>query len=185
MALQPKRPVGSTQVLRFSGAIKLGAFTTAAYPKANGEAPSNIAANTPTGVRFLLADSSNVQDTTARLPADVFDDTQPAGSAPHAPTSQVIPNVTNASDELITDRTWCQNTYVTIEPRNAATAAALLAVDLSNVQFCLDSGASSGLGLNTGLPVLILSITSANAGGPQWVDLSVDVFVEVRHSASR
>lgn len=192
MALQPSaRPAGSSQVLRFSGQITIapaagnpGAFTTAQYPKANGEAPNDIAANTPTGVRFLLADATDPTDMTTRLPSTCFDDSQPAGAAPHATTSNAIANITNASDQLITNRTWCQNTYVTVQPRTSAAAAALVGVDLASVQFCLDSGASSGLGLNTGLPVLILPIISANAAG-QWASIDVDILVEVRHSVSR
>lgn len=188
MALQPKRPAGSTQVLRYTGFITLGGFTIAGpsgYPKVSGEAPSDIAANTPTGIRFLLADSTDPADPTTRLPSFVYDDGQPAGASPHAPTSTVIPNITTATDQLITDRTWCQNTYVTIEPRDAASAAALVGVDLSNVQVALDVGANSGLGTNTGLPVLILPIISANAAGAWGNGPNVDVLVEVKHSVSR
>ena len=184
MALQPFRAPGSTQVLRFTGPITLGAAALATYPKANGEAPAGIAANVPSGVRFLLADATAPTDRTRTLPDFVYDDTQPAAVSPRPPVSLAIPNITNASDLLITNRTWCRNTYITIEPRTAATAAALVGVDTGSAQFCLDVGASSGLGLNTGLPVLILPIISANAAG-QWVDLDVDISIEVRHTASR
>jgi hypothetical protein len=193
MALQPlDRPAGSTQVLRFSGLIRLSgavgagpAFTTATYPpKSNGEAPSDIAANTPTGVRFLLADATAPTNAARKLPSFVFDDSVPAAVSPTATFSQVIANVTNASDQLITTRTWAENTYITVEPKDSATAAALVGVDVGGAQFCLDVGASSGLGLNTGLPVLILPIISANAAA-QWVNLNVDILIEVRHTASR
>jgi hypothetical protein len=191
MALQPSaRPAGSTQVLRFSGNITVapaapGGFTTAQYPKTNGTAPNDIGANTPTGVRFLLADAAAPTDPKTTLPNFVYDDSVPAAVSPLAPVTGVtVANVVNPTDQLITGRTWCENTYVTIEPRDAATAAALVAVDLSATRFCLDVGADSGLGLNTGKPVLILVLTSANAAA-QWVNLNVDILVEVRHTASR
>lgn len=185
MALQPSsRPAGSSQVLRYTGTITLGNTTLAQFPKANGVAPSDIAANTVTGVRFLLADATDLTDLTKQLPSTCFDDNQPAGAAPHAPTTGAIANITTATDQIITDRTWCQNTYVTVQPRTAAAAAALVGVDLGSVEFVLDTGADSGLGLDSGLPVLILPIISANAFGA-YVAPDVDILVEVRHSASR
>ncbi len=184
MALQPSpRPAGSTQVLRFTGLITLG-NALAVYPKDNGEVTSGVALNTPVGVRFLLADATDPTDTTTTLPDFVYDDSQPAGAAPHAATSSAIANVTNAADALITNRTWCQNTYITVEPRTAAAAAALVAIDEANAQFAIDT-LTSGLGLNTGLPVLILPMIFANASNENWVDVDVDIHIEIRHTPSR
>lgn len=185
MALQPSpRPAGSTQVLRFTGLITLG-DPLATYPKENGEVTSGVAANTPVGVRFLLADATDPTNPTTTLPDFVYDDSQPAGAAPHAEFSQAIANVTTATDRLITNRTWCQNTYVTVEPRTAAAAAALVAIDQASAQFAID-GTNSGLGGTTGLPVLILPMIFANISDAQnWVDVDVDVLVEIRHTPSR
>ena len=182
MALQPSaRPAGSSQVLRFSGLITLGSFASTAYPKANGELPSNAAANTLIGVRFLLADATDPTDTTTTLPTDAYDDNDPAAAAPHSPTLGCT--YLNGTDLNISDRTWCQNTYVTVVPRTVAAAALLGAVDTAGVEVVLDSGASSGLGLNTGLPVIVIPMAFTTVS--QFPGCDVDILVEVRHSASR
>lgn len=184
MALQPlDRPAGSTQVLRFSGALLTDAANLATYPKDNGEVPAASPPNVPVGVRFLLADATALANTARKLPNYVFDDGQPAAVSPSAPFSQVIANVTNASDQLITNRTWAENTYITVEPKDAASAALLTGIDLGGVQVCLD-GTASGLGLNSGLPVVIIPMIFTVLPTPQ-APCNVDILIEVRHTASR
>lgn len=187
MALQPSsRPDGSTTVLRFTGTITLANVTAANYPKLNGEVPSNIAANVYTGVRFLLADATALTDLTKQFPRSVFDDAQLAGVSPHAAVAAggVAGPITNPTDLLINNRTWCQNTSVSVTRRgNAASVAALTAFDLPGIQWCLD-GVNSGLGTNTGLPVMILPILSPNAAAG-WVAPDVDIIIRINHTAIR
>ncbi|MGL4255616.1 MAG: hypothetical protein ACRCSL_04725 [Microbacterium sp.] len=170
-------------MLRFRGALTLGADPFGTYPMANAEVPSDVAANVAIGVRFLLADATAPTDVSRRLTNGVFDDSQPAGASPHAPQSVVVANVTTATDQVITSRTWAQNTYVTIQPQTAADAALLVGVEASDAQIVLD-GVDSGLGTNTGLPVLILPLVFS-AGAQQFAPVNIDMLVEVRHSAVR
>lgn len=170
-------------MLRFSGAIITDTAALAAYPKDNGEVPAASPLNVPVGVRFLLADATAPTNTARKLPSFVFDDSVPAAVSPSAPFSQVIANVTNASDELITNRTWAENTYITVEPKDAASAALLTGIDLGGVQVCLDT-LTSGLGLNTGLPVVIIPMIFTALPTGQ-APCNVDILIEVRHTASR
>jgi hypothetical protein len=51
----------------------------------------------------------------------------------------------------------------------------------------LDQGSSSGLGFNTGLPVVAVAFTVAAAGGevPTLRNFSIDVTITIRHTAIR
>lgn len=185
MALQPTRPIGSTQVLTFSGAITTGVpFAQFSPTKPNATIASDFvpAPGTFTGIRFLLGDVSVPATPTQTLPGFVFDDSQLAGVSPHAAVPTALTAITQANEQDITARTWCENTYITIEPGTAAAAALLTGVNLSGAQFVIDT-LTSGLGTNTGLPVLILPCELSAL--PQLNDLVVTVIIEVRHTASR
>jgi len=188
--LQPSpRPDGSSQVLRFIGALNAGA-ALATYPKVNGTVSSDeIAGQGGTHfrvARFLLADTTNLLDLKRQLPDVVFDDSQPAGASPHVPTTSGVPaslaDILNANDLDITQRTWCQNTYVTVVPLDSASAATILAVNPTATRVCLDDGASSGLGTSTGYPVMCLAI---DLGALPTFPVNLLVQIEVRQSAVR
>lgn len=194
MALQPlDRPQGSSHVLRFNGAVDSGVILSA-YPKANGTFSSDkIAATDLVVARFLLGDVSalptSLENQERVLPVgSAYDATTPAGAQP-APAVQSgavasAGNILNGSDDDITARTWCDNTYVTVQPTDAAAALALLAINPSQTRICLDStgNTKSGLGLATGFPVVCLAF---NVGAAQPVSLNLDVLIEVRDSRTR
>lgn len=184
MALQPTRPIGSTQVLTFSGSITTGvAFLNFPKPNATIATDATLAPGF-TGIRFLLGDVSVPATPTQTLPGFVFDDSQLAGVSPHDPVATAaVGTITLANEEDITARTWCENTYITIEPNDAASALILTGVDLNGAQFVIDT-LTSGLGTNTGLPVLILPCELSALPTIQ-APLNVTVIVEVRHTASR
>ena len=183
MALQPSnRPAGSAQILRFTGSVVQGGLN-AAYPKANGEYSSDVPAGAPPGthvLRLLLADATDLTNQLRRFPEHDFDDSQPAGSSPHAPTFGLTA-LLNATDANISDRTWTKNTYVTVQPLDAASKALLVSIDPRLTEVCLDSSADSGLGTSTGLPVLCLGLGLTAAGAP----LELDILIEIRHTGNR
>ncbi len=185
MALQPAdRPAGSTQVLRFTGTVSPGE-ALATFPKTNGTFTTGGAANATRGARFLLADATDLTTTEKRLPDFVFDDANPVELAPHDPVAAgAVALVVNAGEEAIghgvqtaTDRTWCQNTHVTV----VAQSSNLGAVATESALIVLDT-LTSGLGLGTGLPVLILPVALT---GQTATAFDVDLLVEVRWSAHR
>lgn len=191
MALQPTRPVGSTQVLVFSGAVITDAAALAVYPKNNGEVPAASPLNVPVGVRFAFGNVSVPASPTSTLPGFVFDDAQLAAASPHDPTFAAVANILNATDANISARTFADNTYVTVEPNDAASAAILTGIDLAGVQVILDSApgsvgaaAETGLGQGTGLPVLVIPMILTALPTVQ-APLNVTIIVEVRHTASR
>lgn len=191
MAIQPQARVPSAvkQTLRFVGTIVKDTAALAVYPKQNGTLPSDAASTQTWGARFLLADATDPTDTTTTLPYYVYDDSTPAAVAPHAPTTGAIANLLTATDQIIgapnaaaTNRSWCNN--IEIKVFEASLGALTTAVTLlpGDAYFVLDT-LTSGLGLNTGLPVLVLPMTTTfTSTGP-----NVDVYIEVtiRHTAVR
>jgi len=184
MALQPFRPAGSTQVLRFRGKLELSADNFGTYPIANGEVPANVVSGVAMGVRFLLADATDPLDPTTTLPQFVYDDGQPAGTAPRTPGYGAIANVTTATDANVSNRTWVHNLYVTIRPLTPNDAAWFTAVEDENAFIVLD-GVDSGLGTNTGLPVLILPMVFNFTQWNYQEGPDVDLLIEVRQTSSR
>lgn len=187
MALQPSnRPNGSSHVLRFSGAVQPG-VPIAAFPKQNGEYSTDVA--TIGGVpyyeiRLELADVTNLSDEQKRLPAGTYDDSQLAGVSPHPATPGLGVNVDglNVTEQNISARTWAQNTYVTVQSLDAATATVVKAINPVLTKAVLD-GTASGLGRGTGLPVLVLfaALQLPQQPGP----LNLDILVEIRHTPNR
>lgn len=180
------RPVGSALFLRFVGTILPGA-ALAAYPKANGTFSSDaIAATTVYVARVLMADPLDLTNPMTQLPLIAFDNTQPAGSAPVVPTASgalapTLADILNGTDLDMSDQAWAQNVHITVEPTDHATGLVPLVWNAAQAKFCVDAP-NSGLGGNTGFPVLCLAL-DLGAQPPQSV--SVLITVEVRHSVSR
>jgi len=186
MAIQPStRASGSSLILHYRGTLVLGAnnFGDFSPPIANGVVPADVADGVVIGVRFLLADATDPTDPTTLLPSFAFDDTQPAGASPHAPVFNAVAGITTATDQIISSRTWAQNTHVVIQPQTAAAAASLVAVETDKAQIVLDL-VDSGLGGNTGLPVLILPMVFAFANAA-FVPAAIEMVVEIRHTYVR
>ncbi|MGL4255612.1 MAG: hypothetical protein ACRCSL_04705 [Microbacterium sp.] len=184
MAIEPVRPIGSTLTLRYVGTIVVGAAAQAAFPKANGELPSNVTTASEWNVRFLFADRTDPTDQSTRLAPTVYDDSQPAGASPHAP---IVAGSTNqiqvATDQFITNRTWAQNLDVRVISAVPGGNASAVSFNVAGARVALDL-ADSGLGGNTGLPVLVLPVTVTFAGpGSPTVDVAIEV--TIRHSIDR
>lgn len=182
------RPVGSTQVLKWTGSLTPGeALLT--YPKTNGRFSSDkIGISNIVVARLLLADPAVLTDLQRQFPELVFDNTQLAATSPAAPTASgvaaTVADILNATDLDMSNQAWAQNAYVTVVPIDAATAALAYTCFASQFRFALDSGANSGLGGNSKLPVLCLAI---DIGAPQVPisTLAVQITLEIRHTASR
>lgn len=182
MAIQPTRPVGSTQKMIFTGNLVAGE-PIATYPKTNGTYSSDavVISGVPyRTVRLLLADALAPNDKTKRFPSHVFDDAQLAAVSPHAPLTGLSTTGFNPTDEIINDRTWCKNTVVNVRPVLAAAAAAI-GVAVPTPSFLLD-GVDSGLGLDTGLPVVLLLL---DLGANPAASIAVQIEIEVRATSIR
>jgi hypothetical protein len=195
MSMQPlDRPVDSAQILRYRGPVTIGG-PSGTYPKNNAEIPSDslfgpVVNVVPAGqfrawVRFLLGDATAPTNPLKRLPAYVFDDSNLAGVSPHKPVASVIsvtPGI-NASDLSIAARTWAPNLHIAVQ----ALDAKVISVDTGDACVLLDSGPTSGLGRNTGLPVIALGF-NVLAGGteiPTLQAFDIDITFEVRWAPHR
>lgn len=187
--MQPSnRPAGSSHILRYTGTFQVG-VANAVFPKTgNAQVSSDqvAGAGNAQSIRLLLADSTDITDLQKTFPDFVYDDGVPAGSSPHAPV--VVPAATellNKNELDISLRTWCQNTYVTVTPISSpvspVTSPGFFNV-AADVQAVVLDAPNSGLGGNTGLPVLVIGLR-ATAPIAQSIDL--DIVVEIRQSASR
>lgn len=193
------RPDGSTQVLRYRGRVATSADAAATYPKV----PAVIAANSGivgnnfvAFVRFPFFDATTpvtpaqIANLLKRFPEFVFDDSQLAGAAPHAPvacTMTATPGI-NASDLSLNARTWAQNIDITVRPLDDKMVVADSGISIDNqsingVEIVLDT-LTSGMGLGTGLPVAIIQFLVTNSNGAIQ-PFDVDVTIEIRHSAHR
>ena len=190
MAIQPTRPAGSTQTLIFDGTLALGSANKQAIPSGaaatrNGVAPANVGTGNKVGIRFLLADSGDLTDASTKLLNHVFDDAQPAGAAPHAPTTGATTNadIYITTDHVITARTWAQNLEVRVSSNTAAGQATITSVDYAGIEVVLDDDSDSGLGLQSGLPVVIVPMVLTFAEA--WTDIPLTVEITVRDTSSR
>jgi hypothetical protein len=193
MALQPlDRPVDSSHILRFRGTVTVSATPAATYPKANAEVPSDSlvgpGTGTPAGqyrawVRFLLADATNPSNGLKKFPALVYDDRNLAGVAPHAGVPSVAsatPGI-NVADLDIGDQTWAPNLHYAV----SALDSKIVSVDITDARVLLDT-LTSGLGLNTGLPVIALAMNILTGSGQTPLQsFDVDITFEIRQSSSR
>jgi hypothetical protein len=171
MAIQPSdRPAGSAHQLRFTGSLAEG-VALATFPKTNATFPSGVADGSTVGARFLLADATALTNTEKKFPSNVYDDSQPAAASPHAPVAtSLVAGVTNAGESDISLRTWAQNLRIVVNSK----AANILTVDLSGVKVVLD-GATSGLGLSSGLPVVIIPMTLTDNQTASAIDFVFEV----------
>lgn len=195
MAIQPQARVPSavTQTLRFVGTVVKDTAALAVYPKLNGTLPSDAVSTETWGARFLLADATDPTDTTTTLPYYVYDDSTPAAVAPHAATTGAIAKMLTATDEIIgapnaaaTNRSWCNNVDIQVYQAGIPTSPAgnsAITVFPGAAYIVLDT-LTSGLGLNTGLPVLVLPVAVTNATtGNMAVELNMQI--TIRPTASR
>lgn len=201
MALAPlTRPAGSSQLLRYLGTFATSNANANVYPKLAGEIPLN---STVTGayfdayIRFPLFDAT---DATSRanlarqFPQFVFDDTQPSAEGPHSPvacTASATPGV-QVTDLSLNRDTWAQNMEITFVEAPTTTPLvqscnAYISADANPANgavVVLDNSTTSGLGLGTGLPVLIVHFrVLANGGVIQAFNGALTI--EIRHSTSR
>jgi hypothetical protein len=189
----------------------------ATFPKPNGIFPSN-APIVPVGpgvpaaffvayARFLLADpgaASPPLDPVAlanplrRLPSVVYDDSQPAGASPHSSIPSLNTPGINNGELILNPLTWAQNLEVHSSDVDEnvlqadvgmAVAAGAATPDGSTGAFVLLDGTASGLGLNTGLPVVMVPFkVLADVSNPQVPALRtffVDITFEIRHTPHR
>jgi hypothetical protein len=193
MALQPKaRAAGSSLSLRFTGTLDtVAAANNLVYPQKNGALPVNIVSTTKTGIRFLLANIDSaltLADPSYQLPSWAFDDTQPAGAAPHAYTTGAVANILSATDQVIgeanssTARTWAANLDITVLRAIPGGGASAITVYPTEYRVVLDA-ADSGLGASTGLPVVVLPMAITHAVSAPTIDF--DMIVTVNHSKIR
>lgn len=189
MSTQPVRPAGSSRKLLFQGTVAAGE-ALAVFPKTQNTYSSDtttIGGVAYHEIRLLLTDTTAIGGSISTLPASVFDDENPAGTSPHDPTTGLGLTVDglNANEAKITARTWAQNLKVSVTPQSAAAAAIVTCFATALTQAVLDltaigSFSNSGLGLNTGLPCLVLLVQMAN---PATVNL--DIRVEIQASDAR
>lgn len=185
MALQPlDRPAGSSQVLQFRGTITAGEALDV-FPKTNGTFTTGGAAGATRGIRLLLADATALTNLQRQLPKSVYDDEQPSALAPHTPVATpLVALVVNAGELSVghgvptsTDATWTQNCWIVVKGLSSNIGS----IDTENAYIVNDT-LTSGLGLNSGLPVVIIPV--ALLGGAV-ASFDLDVMIEVRWSAHR
>ena len=177
MAVVVQRPIGSEHIMVLDADLATAAAT---FPRANA---SYQALAVEVGVRFLLGAPLALTDPLKRYSEHIFDDSQPYdGSAPHLPVvvPATIPGIVAAGELDITNRTWARNTYIHVQSLDSTTLANISDVNLTDARFLLDT-ATSGLGLNTQLPVLVLPMTFTTPGDP----MRVRIVIEIRHTLPR
>lgn len=206
------RPFGSSQVLRYRGAIALPqAALSTAYPLAPFTLYTDSALGVPGAglfecwVRFALFDPNfPTTNPIKTYPQYVYDAGQPAGGQPipfATGNASTHPGV-NASDLRVqAERTWANNLQIYenridpnvvtcdlgISPQNDA-ANTSLGIGPGAFVF-LDTptvgGVGSGLGTGTGLYVACVRYVVKETGGGALQAFNVDMTFEVRHSAIR
>lgn len=194
MAIQPStRIAGSSYILRFQGDLVTQA--TAGVQTQNGEVVQGALADVRTLVKFALADMTNLNDLTKRLPGFVFDDNQPAGASPHSNSAAMGPSI--PPPPLVgvpAGKTYGQSIKVRAQELTGSTATPRIAqIEELFPVTSIDGAAGSGLGLeqNTGVPVvgIFFHFTAAGiaalAAQPPGNVIPVIVEIEVPYSAFR
>jgi hypothetical protein len=156
------------------------ATAAAVFPRANASYEPLAG---EVGVRFLLGDPLALTDLSKKFGSQVYDDSQPYdGTAPHPPivVPATIPGIVAAGEIDITNMTWARNTYIHVQSLDSATLANISDVSLTGAFFLRDT-ATSGLGLNSQLPVLVLPMTFTTPGAP----MRVRIVIEIRHTLPR
>ncbi len=196
--LQPQiRPDGSTQILRYRGSVNPSPTDASVFPKANAEIPADSAAGLPyftAWVRFALFDTTDIENERRRFIPGTFDDSQLAGVSPHAPVLTTAspfgePGI-NAGEIWIGDRTWAQNLRIheaRVDPRVAVADIGIATSANASVPggaLVLQDTLTSGLGLNTNLPVVAVRFfVVSNNGALQKFE--IDMTFEIRHTLIR
>ncbi len=189
MAIEPTRPIGSTNTLLFTGDLVLGSANKGAIPAGatatrNAVVPANIGAGDLVGIRFLLADATDPTDLSTTLPTHVYDDAQPAGASPHAPAVTAGSGDVYFATDLVMGATWTKNVDVRVIATNSTDQALITYVGAPVI--VLDEGATSGLGLSTGLPVVVVPMIFNQAAAAWGANpISVRVEITVRHTTGR
>ena len=197
------RPAGSSQVLRYRGTVTVGGNVTATYPIGNMEAPLD-APSPGSGlitacVRFALFNPNDIANYPASLvpgyqtalPLSDYDDNQPASAAPHTPVAcTAVAGCVNATDLSLNKFTWAQNVAIrfnNIDPAHVFACDSAISQDgnIANGALAVVDGTNSGLGTNTGLPVMIVSFTTADNGDGGSAPFNIDIEFEIRHSRRR
>lgn len=194
MAIQPTtRLAGSEHILRFQGLL-----LPAGQVRGNAETPGVVVANTPVEVLFALADLTALTDTTKRLPNGIFDNDVPAGgvSRPNntvagGPAGDILA-LPATSFDTPAGKTWMQNVRVRAQEASASTATPLIAQVYELLPKGYVDTATTGLSLNTGVPVVgvLFSFTAAGIaallpqeGPPAGVPVVVEV--EIPYTVQR
>lgn len=203
MAMIPLlRPAGSAHVLRYRGNVVVADQDLTEYPKENAAVAADTVI-TPTTfeafARFALfnpgdssppLDAAALAEKTRRYPSHVYDDTTPAGAAPHPNVTMAAIAGYNATDIEIGDRTWAQNLlihYNKIDSRVIVADVGLFAefpATAGGVRVLLDT-AASGLGLATGLPVVGIRFELETGQAVAPYAFAVDLTFEIRHTVIR
>jgi hypothetical protein len=178
---QPIRPAGSSHKLYFQGAFASGQ-ALATFPKTQATYSSDtttIGGVVYREIRLLMADNTSpatLASPIAQLPGSAYDDESPASAAPHSPTLGIglTTDGLNVGESDISLRTWCQNLAVTVVAQDPTTATAVTAFASLLTRVVLDT-ATSGLGTNTGLPVVVLLFTMT---GPATLNLDIRLTVQ-------
>jgi len=189
------RPIGSTQVLRYRLQVDPGQ-AAAAYPKTNGTFASDSGSFEP-GIftqwaRFALFNPDFVTlDVRRRFPPFVYDDSMLASQSPHRPIA-CLPSSSpgiNDTDLSLNHYTWAQNVLIHYNQidKNVRIADCGISRDNSpgNGALILLDTLESGLGQNTGLPVVAIRFEVSDGGqqGPQ--PFTADFEIEIRKSSIR
>jgi hypothetical protein len=194
MAIQPTtRIAGSSYILRFQGNLVTQA--TAGVQTQNGEVVQGALADVRTLVKFALADMTNLNDRTKRLPSFVYDDSQPAGASPHSNSTAMGPSI--PPPPLVgvpAGKTYGQSIRVRAHELTGSTAAPRIAqIEELFPVTAIDGAAGTGFGLeqNTGVPVVgvFFHFTAAGiaalAAQPPGNVIPIILEVEVPHSMIR
>jgi len=182
------RAFGSTLFLRYRGVVELGDDANV-YPQDPVVYPGDssvVSGLVRAWVRFPLWNALSTRSTLTELPAFVFDDIGLHSTV--ASLASATPGI-NTSDLSLNTKTWAQNINVvsrTIDP-NVLAADTGVSIDnnpSNGAMILRDSGASSGLGYDTGLPVVAVLFTVSSNDGVRR-DFSIDVTIEIRHTGRR
>lgn len=178
MAIQPSpRSAGSSHVLRFVGNIVISATPNDPGNAELAAAPTALEATT---VRFYLADLTALTNGQRSLPAGSYDDSAPAGDAPHDPTVPGGPVSTPNPSGM----TWSQNVQARVQETENPHATLIARVDVLKPLSAYDP--------NNDVPYVDLDFYFAAAGvallgsvSQPGVGVPVVVEIEVPHTVIR
>lgn len=176
MAFQPSpRPAGSSHILRFQGSLRTG--TSSDNASVQGGVP---VANAFATVNFWLSDLTDPTDQQTRLPANIFDDQDPAQGVPHL-ASGGPSGIGGFSDP--SGRTWMQNIKTRLQEITTSPAAPRIAA----VRVLTPQGGSSAS--RGALVQILVAFTAAGVaaltGGSESAGVPVIVEIEIPFTSIR